>query len=165
MSAGRRFESKRVHRPSSLEMPERRCGFLATGFNVKLPRTKGGKNSVTTWVDRLTRRAPFNPSTANDTAVDVANSSFSNIFMLHGLPDITVPERDPKFVSKFWNCLLDLCGIKLKMSTSRHAQTDGASEVVNRMIGNYLRCYISYPQNDWDGFLPTAEFAYNSAVN
>ena len=51
------------------------------------------------------------------------------------------------------------------MSTSRHPQTDGASEIMNRMIENYLRCYCSYHQNDWDELLPAAEFAYNSAVS
>ena len=60
---------------------------------------------------------------------------------------------------------MKLCYIQLKMSSSRHPQTDGASEVMNRMIENYLRCYCSYHQNDWDDLLPAAEFAYNSAVS
>lgn len=51
------------------------------------------------------------------------------------------------------------------MSTSNHPQTDGASEDMNRMIENYLRCYCSYRQDDWDALLPAAEFAYNSAVS
>lgn len=59
---------------------------------------------------------------------------------------------------------MGLCGIKLKISTSRHPQTDGATEVMNRMIGNYLRCYCSFNQSDWDDLLTTAEFSYNSAV-
>ena len=51
------------------------------------------------------------------------------------------------------------------MSSSRHPQTDGASEIMNRMIENYLRCYCSYHQNNWDELLPAAEFSYNSAVS
>ena len=35
---------------------------------------------------------------------------------------------------------------------------------MNRMVENYIRCYCSYHQNDWDELLPAAEFAYNSAV-
>lgn len=155
---------KKLTEPSSLEMPERRWGSLATDFIVHLPKTKDGKDAVTTWVDRLTRRVHFIPCTVNDTAVDTANSFFSNIFKLHGFPDNIVSDRDPKFTSKFWTRVMELCGVKLKMSTSRHPQTDGASEVMNRMIENYLRCYCSYHQNDWDELLPAAEFAYNSAV-
>jgi len=59
---------------------------------------------------------------------------------------------------------MERSGIQLKMSSSRHPQTDGASEIMNRMIENYIRCYCSYHQDDWDELLPAAEFAYNSAV-
>ncbi len=85
--------------------------------------------------------------------------------MHHGLPDSIFSDRDPKFTSKFWNRLMELCGIKLKMSSSRHPQTDGASEAMNRMVENYLRCYCSYHQNDWSEPLSSAGFAYNSAVS
>ena len=60
---------------------------------------------------------------------------------------------------------MELCGIKLKMSTSRHPQADGLSEIMNRMVENYIRCYCNYHQNNWDEILPAAEFAYNSAVS
>lgn len=59
---------------------------------------------------------------------------------------------------------MNLCVVTLKMSTSRLPRTDVASDVMNRMIENHLRCYVSYHQNDWDELLPAAEFAYNSAV-
>ncbi len=60
---------------------------------------------------------------------------------------------------------MSLCGIKLEMSSSRHPQTDGSSEIMNRMVENYLRCYCSYHQKDWDELLASAEFAHNSAVS
>jgi len=156
---------KKLTSPTSLEMPERRWGSLATDFIVKLPKTKNGYDAITTWVDRLTRRVHFIKSRTTDSAVDVANSFFEEIFKHHGLPDNIVSDRDPKFTSEFWKRLMELSGIKLKMSTSRHPQTDGASEIMNRMIGNYLRCYVSYHQNDWDELLASAEFAYNSSVS
>ena len=140
-------------------------GSLATDFIVHLPKTKDGYDAITTWVDRLTRRVHFIKSKTTDTAVDVADSFFTNIFKHHGLPDSIVSDRNSKFTSEFWKRLMDLCGIKLKMSTSRHPQTDGASEIMNRMVENYLRCYCSYNQDDWDHLLPAAEFAYNSAVS
>jgi len=156
---------KKLTDPSSLEMPERRWGSLATDFIVHLPKTKDGYDAITTWVDRLSRRVHFIKCKTTDTAVDVADSFFTNIFKHHGLPDSIVSDRDSKFTSEFWKRLMELCGIKLKMSTSRHPQTDGASEIMNRMVENYLRCYCSYNQDDWDNLLPAAEFAYNSAVS
>ncbi len=130
-----------------------------------LPKTKNGFDCITTLVDLLSRSVHFIPSKESDTAVYVANSFFSNLFKHHGLPDSIVSDRDPNFTSKFWNRLMDLCGEKLKMSSSRHPQSDGASEVMNRMVENYLRCYSSYHQNDWDELLSSAEFAYNSAIS
>lgn len=158
-------QGKKLGDPTSLEVPKRRWGSLATDFIVSLPKTKNGFDSITTWVDRLTRRVHFIPSKNNDSAVDVANAFFRNLFQHHGMPDNIVSDRDPKFKSKFWQRLMELCGIKLKMSTSRHPQTDGASEIMNRMVENYLRCYCNYHQDDWDELLPAAEFAYNSAVS
>ena len=158
-------QGKKFGDPTSLEAPERRWGSVATDFIVSLPKTKNGYDSITTWVDRLTRRVHFIPSKGNDTAVDVANAFFRNLFQHHGMPDSIVSDRDPKFKSRFWQRLMELCGIKLKMSTSRHPQTDGASEIMNRMVENYLRCYCNYHQNDWDELLPAAEYAYNSAVS
>ena len=147
-------------------MPERRWGSLSTDFIVHLPKTKDGYDAITTWVDKLTRRVHFIKSKTTDTAVDVADSFFTNIFKHHGLSDSIVSDRDSKFTSEFWKRLMDLCDIKLKMSTtSRHPQTEGASEIMNRMVENDLRCYCSYNQNDWDNLLPAAEFAYNSAVS
>lgn len=57
-----------------------------------------------------------------------------------------------------------LCEVKLTMSTSHHLQTDSASEVMNIMIENYLRCYCGVQQTDWDTKLVAAELAYNSSV-
>ncbi len=90
----------------------------------------------------LITKSPLHSVEESDTAVDVANSFFSNLFKHHGMPDGIVSDRDPEFTSKFWNRLMDLWGVKLKMSSSRHPQTDGASEVMNRMVENYLRCYV-----------------------
>lgn len=49
------------------------------------------------------------------------------------------------------------------MSTSKHPQTDGSTEIMNRMLANYLRCYCNYHMNNWDVLFSAAEFAYNSA--
>ena len=53
---------------------------------------------------------------------------------------------------------------KLKISASRHPQTDGLSEIINRIVENHLRCYCNYHMYDWDELLPGAEFASNLFV-
>ena len=56
-------------------------------------------------------------------------------------------------------------GTKLQFSTTFHPQTDGQTEVVNRSLGNLLRCLVGENFRAWDLVLPTAEFAYNNSVN
>jgi len=156
---------KKLTDPTPLDVPLRRWGSIGTDFIVGLPKTRNGVDAITTWVDRLSRRVRFIACKETDTAVDVAEAFFAHIFKLHGLPDSVVSDRDPKFTSKFWSRLMELCGISTQMSTSNHPQTDGASEVMNRMVENFLRCYCSMRQDDWDTLRPAAEFAYNSAVS
>lgn len=116
-------------------------------------------------VDRLSKQAHFIPTRDTATALDIADLFFSHIFRLHGVPTSIISDRDPKFTSVFWESLMKLMGTRLRMSSSRHPQTDGQSEVTIKTLEKYLRPYINYRQNDWDRCLPAAEFAYNSAIN
>lgn len=47
------------------------------------------------------------------------------------------------------------------MSSAFHPQSDGQSEVVNRVITMYLRCLADRPKS-WLQWLSSAEFCYNS---
>lgn len=56
-----------------------------------------------------------------------------------------------------------MLGTDLKMSSSYHPQTDGATERANRTITQMLRQCIHPTQKDWAAKLPMIEFALNSA--
>ena len=58
---------------------------------------------------------------------------------------------------------MDLLGIKTKLSTAFHPETDGQTERVSQTIEKYLGHYCSWKQDNWDKLLSMAEFAYNSA--
>ena len=68
-------------------------------------------------------------------------------------------------MSYFWKTFWHLVGTKLKFSMAFHPQTDGQTEVVNRSLGNLLRCLVGEANRNWDSILPTAQLAYNSFVN
>ncbi|MBW0578277.1 hypothetical protein O181_117992 [Austropuccinia psidii MF-1] len=49
------------------------------------------------------------------------------------------------------------------LSTAFHPETDGQTERINQILEQYLWMYVSYHQDDWNTWLPLAEFAYNNA--
>ena len=68
-------------------------------------------------------------------------------------------------MSYFWRSLWKMLNTKLKFSSAFHPQTEGQTEVVNRSLGDLLRCLVGEHVSNWDQILPMAEFAYNSSVN
>ena len=83
----------------------------------------------------------------------------------HGLPDSIITNRGFLFTSKFWFLLCYFLGIKKKLSTAFHLQTNGQTKRQNSTIEAYLRVFVYWEQNDWTRLLPIAEFAYNNAKN
>jgi len=61
--------------------------------------------------------------------------------------------------------LNEMLGIKSKLSTAFHPQTDGQTERVNQELEQYLRMFINHRQKQWPEWLETAEFAYNNKAH
>ncbi len=69
------------------------------------------------------------------------------------------------FTSKFWSLLCYFLGIKKKLSTAFHPQTNGQTERQNSTMEAYLRAFVNWEQDNWAKLLPMAEFPYNNAKN
>ena len=68
---------------------------------------------------------------------------------LHGMPRSIIYDRDPLFVSRFWQTLFSLSGTKLRMSFAYHPQTDGQTEVANRVVEQYLCTFVHRKPTTW----------------
>ena len=89
------------------------------------------------------------PTTTRATAEDTALLVFNHWYCENGLPLIFVSDRDKLFMPHFWKVLFQLSGVKLKMSSGYHPQTDGSREHTNKTINQVIRFHVKRNQKGW----------------
>ncbi len=116
-------------------------------------------------VDRLTNMVHYEPVKVTIDAPGLAEVIIDVVVRHHGVPKSIVTDRGLLFTSKFWSSLCYFLGIKRKLSTVFHPQTDGQTERQNSTMEAYLRAFVNWEQDDWARLLPMTEFTYNNAKN
>ena len=96
------------------------------------------------------------------TARNIAEIFVKEIVCLHGIPKSILSDCDPLFMIKFWQEIFHMQGTKLHMSSSYHPESDGQTEVLNRCLETYLRCFAIEQPRHWSLWIPWAEFWYNT---
>ena len=117
-------------------------------FITKLPKTSRGNDAIFVVVDRFTKWAYMVPIPEAIDAPRVAQLFFNHVLTRHGMPKTIVSDRDTRFLSHFLQTSLELMGTRLKMSSAYHPQTDGQTEVVNRIIIQALRGFVGAAQDN-----------------
>lgn len=116
-----------------LPIPDQRGDSIAIDFIRPLPEDEGN-NCIVTFTDRLGSDIQLAATRTDITAEKLAYIFFDKWYCENGLPTDIISDRDKLFISRFWKSLHRLTGIKLKMSTAYHPQTDGASERMNKTV-------------------------------
>ncbi|WVZ78975.1 hypothetical protein U9M48_026610 [Paspalum notatum var. saurae] len=147
-----------------LPIPNGAWQDISMDFIEGLPKSEGF-NAILVVVDRFTKFAHFIAIKHPYTAQVIARCILDNVVRLHGLPKSIVSDRDPVFVSHFWQELFRLYDAKLNLSTAYHPQTDGQTERVNQSLKMYLRCAVHNSPHSWKKWLSLAELWYNSAFH
>jgi len=147
--------------PNSI--PEKPWTHISADFITKLPLAQG-YDAILVVVDRLTKMVHFIPTTEKTTAEGLARLFRDNMWKLHGLPKSIISDQRPQFAAGLMRELNEKLGIRSKLSTVFHSQTDGQTERVNQELEQYLRMFIDHRQEQWPEWLRTAEFVYNNKV-
>ena len=99
-------------------------------------------------VDRLTKMVYYEPVKVTIDALGLAEVIIDVGVWHHGLPDSIVTDRGSLFTSKFWSSLCYLLGVKKRLSTTFHPQTNGQTKRQNSTMEAYLRVFVNFEQNE-----------------
>ena len=161
------------HKPycdlQSLSIPTHWWKNLCMDFVTGLPLFSDWKgnnyNSILVIVNWLTKMVYYKLVKVIINAPGLAKVIIDMVIRHHDLPDSIVTNRGSVFISKFWLLLCYFFGVKRRLSTAFHPQTDGQTKRQNSTMEAYFRVFVNFEQNDWARLLPMAEFAYNNARN
>jgi hypothetical protein len=145
-----------------LAIPAAPFDTISLNFITGLPKSHG-KNAILVVVDKFTKFVQFIATTIDVTAEETATLLFKRLVKLFGLPRTIVGDRDPHWTSSVWKCLAQLFNTKLVLSTSKHPQMDGQTEVMNLLLETTLRAYVQANQKDWAAWLDVLQLVYNNA--
>jgi hypothetical protein len=147
-----------------LSIPSQHWEEVSMDFITGLPKSEG-KSVIMVIVDRLTKYAHFCVLSHPFKASTVSTAFMETVQKLHGSPKIIVSDRDPIFTGHFWTELFSCLGTQLAHSSSYHPQSDGQTEIVNKCLEGYLRCFVFDKQTQWLKWLPLAEWWYNTSFH
>ena len=126
-------------------------------FIEGLPKVEGC-STILVVVDCLSKYAHFVCLKLPYSTEMVVVAFVKEILRLHGLLISIISDIDQIFMSHFWKEIFRLLKTKLKRSTAYHPQADSQSEVVNRCLEAYLRCFSSGKPLQWPKWLSWVEY-------
>ena len=104
-------------------------------------------------IDRLSKQAVSIPCHKTIDSRGLAKLFISWIYRFGHTPETIVSDRGPQFISSFWKELCRIIGVRIKLSTAYHKETDGQTEIMNKYIDQRLRPFVSYYQDNWSELL------------
>jgi len=146
------------------EISKRPWMHLIVDFITKL-LVVAGKDTILVVCDWLSKMTYFVATMEGTLAECLARLFWDNVWKLHRLPESVVSDRGPQFAAELTRELNKMLGIKMKLSTAFHPQTDGQMEWMNQELEQYLRFFIEYRQKDWPEWLTSAELAVNNKAH
>jgi hypothetical protein len=84
---------------------------------------------------------------------------------VYGPPVVLFTDNGTLFVSKFFQTVCKLLGVKQVFTTAYHPSTNGQCERFDRSALEAISHYISENQKNWDELVHITTYAYNTTVH
>ena len=154
---GKNKRSEPLH-PLKVGQPFDRLGMDIVG---PLPKTKQGNTHIVVATEYLTKW-PEARAIPNAKASSVVPFFYEDVICRHGCPKELLTDRGTHFVNEMLDSMCNTLGVKHKLSTAYHPQTNGLVERFNRTLCEALAKYAGEKKDDWDLYLPSFLFAYRT---
>jgi len=125
------------------EVPEKPWTHLIVNFIMKLP-VVAGKNVILVVCNKLSKIIHFVVKTKETSVEGLARLFRNNMWKLHGLLESIVSDRGLQFAAEITKELNSKLGIRTKLSTSFHPQTDRQMECMNQELEQYLQFFVDH---------------------
>lgn len=142
-----------------LPIPDQWGDLVAMDFIGPLPEDNGF-NCILTMTDRL--NADIQIVT---TRMDITATAWPVCSLIAGTVRMDCHWKSYLTGTKFWTALHKLTGIKLRMSSAYHPQTDGTSERTNKTVNQALHYHVAQNQKGWARALQQVHFDLMNTVN
>ncbi len=109
-----------------------------TGLLISTSWKADTYDSILVIVDWLTKIVHYEPVKVTIDAPGLVEVILNVVVRYHGLSDSIVSDQGSVFTSKCWSSLCYFLGIKQRLSTTFHPQTDGQTERQNSIMEAYL---------------------------
>ncbi|KAK8574667.1 hypothetical protein V6N12_062356 [Hibiscus sabdariffa] len=110
---------------------------------------------VSKWVEAI--------ATPKNDAKTVLKFLHKNIFTRFGVPRALISDEGSHFDNKLTAKAFQRYGVRHRIATTYHAQTNGQAEISNREIKQILEKTVSTSRKDWSSKLDEALWAYRTA--
>src|SRR5256886_17177951 len=87
---------------------------------------------------------------------------YEDIICRHGCPKEVLTDHSTHFVNEMLDSLCEKFGVKHKLSTAYHPQTNGLVERFNQTLCETLAKFANENKDDWDLFISSVLFAYRT---
>jgi hypothetical protein len=129
-----------------------------------LPATANGSKYILVITDLFSKWVEAFPLRSTDSET-LAVVMFNEFICRYGVPHYLHSDQGANLTSKLVQSLCKHLGIQRTQTSSYHPQGNGQVERFNRTLEAMLAKLVNDHHTDWDRWIPTALFAYRTAVH